>query len=409
MSERLATWFNYDFTARGIPTDELINAYKHWGEGEVGIILTGNTMIALDNLETEGNLVIPPDAPFTGRRFDKFCHLATESQKHGSLILAQVSHPGRQTPAHLQPNPISASDVQLHAPAMGTPFAKPRPATADDISALIEGFAHAAEYLEKAGFDGIQLHGAHGYLLSQFLSETTNLRKDSYGGCLANRMRIILEIREGIRKRVSPSFIVGIKINSVEFQVNEFQPDEALQLCAILQNHRFDFVELSGGTYEKMEMDYKRDTTKKREAFFMDFAEDIVANLRETKSFVTGGFRLVKGVVDALDTIDGIGLGRPICQEPFLCSHILSQKVTGSISQALDESDFGLTVAIACLQIKQMANDKQPINLGKPENVDLVTRLVVEWFQRKKGDLSGESGLTPAISGDFTDLTTAVI
>lgn len=270
LSERLATWSNYDLAARGIPTDELINSYKHWGEGEFGIILTGNTMIALDNLETEGNLVIPPDAPFRGRRFDQFRRLATESQKHGSLILAQVSHPGRQTPAHIQPNPISASDVQLCAPAMGTTYAKPHPATAGDILALIEGFAHAAEYLEKAGFDGIQLHAAHGYMLSQFLSETTNLRKDTYGGSLANRMRIILEIRDGIRKRVSPSFIVGIKINSVEFQANGFQPDEAQQLCAALQNHRFDFVELSGGTYEKMEMNNKRDTTEKREAVSCD-------------------------------------------------------------------------------------------------------------------------------------------
>lgn len=271
MSERLATFSPSDKDARGFPTRESINLYQHWGESEIGISLTGNVMIAPDQLEAAGNPVIPPDAPFSGLRFERFSELAAVAKKHGSLIVAQVSHPGRQTNAILQPEPISASDVVLPGAVFGVPFAPPRPATKEDIKNIIDGFAHAAEYLEKAGFDGIELHGAHGYLLSQFLSPTTNKRTDEYGGDLKNRMRLILEVRAEIAKRVHSGFIVSIKINSVEFQEHGFQPEEAKVLCAALEEHEFDFVELSGGTYEKWSMDEKRDSTQKREAVSFSF------------------------------------------------------------------------------------------------------------------------------------------
>ena len=266
MSERLASFSPDDTETRGIPSPELINLYEHWGEGAIGLSLTGNVMIAPDQLEAPGNTVIPQDAPFSGTRFERFSELAAKAKKHGSLIVAQVSHPGRQTSAMVQPAPISASDVPLSGSPLGIPFAPPRAAAKEDIQGVTAGFVHVAEYLEKAGFDGIQLHSAHGYLLSQFLSPTTNKRTDEYGGDLKNRMRLILEIREAIAKRVRKDFIVGIKINSVEFQDQGFQPEEAKVLCAALEEHEFDFVELSGGTYEKWVMDEKRDSTQKREA-----------------------------------------------------------------------------------------------------------------------------------------------
>ena len=123
---------------------------------------------------------------------------------------------------------------------------------AQEIEDVIEGFAHAAEYLEKAGYDGIQLHCAHGYLLAQFISQTTNKRTDKYGGSLANRARVLIDIANAIRKRTNPDFILSIKLNSVEFQEDGIQPEEARELCAILEQNRFDFVELSGGTYQQL-------------------------------------------------------------------------------------------------------------------------------------------------------------
>ena len=166
MTERISSWDPKNFEARGIPSKNLINVYKRWGEGQFGVILTGNIMIEYDQLEAKGNPIIPRQASFSGERFEAFKELATQSKKHGSLVVGQVSHPGRQVQDNIQPNPISASDIQLEGNVMGMTFAKPRSASLEDIKKVIDGFAHAAEYLHKTGYDGIQLHGAHGYLVS---------------------------------------------------------------------------------------------------------------------------------------------------------------------------------------------------------------------------------------------------
>ncbi|KAJ6104439.1 hypothetical protein N7523_010759 [Penicillium sp. IBT 18751x] len=385
MSERLASFSFNDLNARGIPSPALIQAYKSWGEGQIGINLTGNVMIDPGHLEAAGNPVIPQHAPFSGERFERFQELATAGKAAGMLIVAQVGHPGRQTPQYLQPNPISASDVQVKGDPMGMTFGKPRAATEEDIANIIDGFAHAAEYLDKAGFDGMQLHGAHGYLLSQFLSPTTNLRTDKYGGSLKNRMRLILEVRDEIAKRVSKEFIVGIKVNSVEFQEKGFQPEEAKELCEALEEHAFDFVELSGGTYENWPLaNQKRESTLEREAFFLDFAKLIVPGLTKTKTYVTGGLKTVEGMVKALETVDGVGLGRALCQEPNLCAQILSGQVKSAMLQKLDMLDFGATAGAAGLQISQMGKGLQPIDLSVQENVMKLFTTLGAWAAERK-------------------------
>lgn len=160
MTERLSSWDPKNFEARGIPSNKLINVYKRWGEGQLGTILTGNIMIEYDQLEAAGNPIIPRTAEFKGQRFDAFKALAKESKAHGSLIVGQVSHPGRQVESRIQKDPVSASDVQLEGNIMGMTFEKPHPASSDEIERIIDGFAHSAEYLHKAGYDGIELHGA---------------------------------------------------------------------------------------------------------------------------------------------------------------------------------------------------------------------------------------------------------
>ena len=160
MTERLSTWDPKDLSVRGIPSPELINVYRRWGEGGYGTILTGNVMIHPKELEAAGNAIIPPDAPFSGERFKAFEKLATAAKSKGCLIFAQVSHAGRQVSDKIQPHPISASDIQLESGRMGMAYGKPRAATTKDIKSVIDGFAHAAEYLYKAGYDGIQLHAA---------------------------------------------------------------------------------------------------------------------------------------------------------------------------------------------------------------------------------------------------------
>lgn len=306
-------------------------------------------------------------------------------------MVGQVSHPGRQVQNTIQKNPISASDVQLEGNIMGMEFAKPRAATQEDIDHVIEGFAHAAEYLEKAGYDGIELHGAHGYLLAQFLSPTTNHRSDKYGGSLENRARLILDIAQEVRKRTKPNFILGIKLNSVEFQDKGFEPEEAKQLCSMLEQNKFDFVELSGGTYESLAFVHKRESTKKREAFFMEFADLIGPSLTKTKTYVTGGFKTVGAMVQALNTVDGVGLARPVCQEFHLCKDILEGKVKGAIKQQIDDNNFGLTNVAAGTQIRQVGKDQEPIDLSQGDNVDAFMKDMGTWADKMAKDSEGSS------------------
>jgi 2,4-dienoyl-CoA reductase-like NADH-dependent reductase (Old Yellow Enzyme family) len=152
----------------------------------------------------------------------------------------------------------------------------------------------------------------------------------------------------------------------VEFQDRGFQPEEAREVCKILEENRFDFVELSGGTYEGNHFVHQRDSSKKREAFFMEFADLIVPALKDTKVYVTGGFRSVGGMIDALATVDGVGLGRPLAAEPYLAKNIISGKVTGAIKHVFDESDFLLTNALAGTQMGQIGKDQQPLDASDP-------------------------------------------
>ncbi|KAI1250143.1 hypothetical protein MGN70_007195 [Eutypa lata] len=369
MSERMASFDAKDVGSRGIPSEKLVKLYERWGEGTWGQILTGNVMIHPEHLEASGNMVIPPDAEFHGLRFDRFAALATASKRHGSLIVAQVSHPGRQTNDTIQTHPISASAIPLVAPQMGVSFAVPRAATREDIDSVIEGFAHAAEFLERAGFDGIEVHAAHGYLLAQFLSLRSNERTDEYGGSLENRMRLILEIATAVKKRVSPSFIVGIKVNSVEFQDKGFAPEEAVLLCQALERAQFDYIETSGGTYESLDFRHVKESTRARENFFIEFAEQIGKALTTTRLYTTGGFKTVAGMVDALQYVDGVGIGRAATQEPDLPKSILAGQVEGIMKYKLGEDDFVPRLMFAVQQIHQLGEGLEPADLTDEEVV----------------------------------------
>ncbi|OAQ58918.1 NADH oxidase [Purpureocillium lilacinum] len=390
MTERLSSWDPRDLPSRGVPSQDLVNVYRRWGEGDWGLILTGNIMIAYDQLEAAGNPIVPRDAPFSGERFDAFKDLATAAKKNGSLIVAQVSHPGRQVSQDIQQTPISASDVQLEGEVMGMRFAKPRPMEKKDFEEVIGGFAHAAEFLYKAGYDGIQLHAAHGYLLAQFLAPSTNKRTDQYGGSVLNRARIIFEISEAIRERVPDnSFSIGIKVNSVEFQEGGFSTEDCRTLCGALEQHRFDYVELSGGTYQSLAFMHKRHSTRKREAFFLEFADLILPELKKTKAYVTGGLRSTEGMVKALETVQGVGLGRPACQEFDLPKKILSGDANGAKHYLLDEEDFGLTNVAAGTQMRTVGKDKQPLDLSRDDHKHIFLESLQKWWQGMASNKDG--------------------
>ncbi|KAJ5086224.1 hypothetical protein N7532_010995 [Penicillium argentinense] len=386
MTEKLSSWDPQNKEARGVPSTAIHNLYQRWGEGELGHILTGNIMLAYDQLEAAGNLIIPTDAPFEGPRFEAFAKLASLAKAHGSLITGQVTHPGRQVDRRIQPNPVSASDVQLQGKFLGLEFAKPHPASQEEINEIVRSFTFAAQYLQRAGFDGIELQGAHGYLLSQFLSRTTNLRTDAYGGSLRNRARLIMEIAQCIRANTTPDFILGIKINSVEFQSDGFTVEEARELCQMLEEATFDFVELSGGTYQAMAFKHERESTRKREAFFLEFADMIVPALSKTKTYITGGFRTLQGMLEALKTVDGVGLGRVVAQEFSLTKDILNGKITGAIDPKVNQDDFALTNIIAGSQMRQVGKGHEPIDMSLEENVQVFVKAMTAWAQRMADD-----------------------
>lgn len=395
MSELLASWDPTDIAARGIPSPEQVVLYKHWGAGGWGMIQTGNIMVHGGHIEAPGCLVIPREAPFEGQRFERFNDLATGAKKHGSLIIGQVSHAGRQVLESVQKHPISASDVQLITPGLHRSYAKPRAATADDIREIIDAFAHAAEFLEKAGFDGIQLHGAHGYLLGQFLSRNTNKRTDEYSGdSVEGRARLVLEIAEAVRARVSSSFIIGAKINVVELQEDGVQPADARELCTMLEAAQFDYVEFSGGNHEKMAWLHASEGSRSRENFYIEAAEEVmkwqpVASARKMKAYTTGGFHTVDAMVKALDVVDGVGLARAACQEPRLPLDILSSKVLGIMKYAMDEGDLYKRMSAAGTQIRQISRDQEPVDLTVPENVESIWGDIMAHFQRIGQDETG--------------------
>lgn len=294
-------------------------------------LLSHLTRDRYDAVEAFGNPILIDDHD---GRIAAFSRVVQAAKAQGSLAIAQLSHPGRQGGRALNPNPVSASDVQLKIKWAGNEFAKPRALSVPEIKEMVQLWANAAHRAHQAGFDGVQVHCAHGYLLAQFLSPTTNIRTDEYGGPFENRSRIVFEIIKAIREKVQDEkFIICVKLNSVEFQDKGTTPEEARELCVRLEEARVDFVDLSGGTFEGRAFHHVKESTKKREAYFIEFAEMIRPLLKKTKVFVTGGLRTAAGMAKAISegSCDGVGIGRPLAAEPFLCRELLEGKITGAI------------------------------------------------------------------------------
>ncbi|OLN86339.1 NADH oxidase 2 [Colletotrichum chlorophyti] len=332
------------------------------------------------------DMIITPECEPAGERFEGFKAVAAAGKAHGSLMLGQVTHAGRQVQKKIQPNPISASAVPLE-PKMGMEFGSPREATKEDINRIIEGFAHAAEYLDKAGFDGIQLHAAHGYLIAQFLSRTTNRRTDEYGvQTLENRIRLVTDIAKAVRARTSPGFILSAKLNSVEFQDGGVTPEEARDLCACLSELGFDFLEISGGTYEDMGLNRAKESTRKREGFFLEFADTVVKGLgdagsRKTKAYIVGGMRSLGAMVKALDVVDGVAIGRPSAQEFRIAADFLEGRITGAIRPVdMMENDFGFGLTAAGAHMRQVSKGQEPFDSSDAAAVGTFAADMQAWY-----------------------------
>ncbi len=308
-------------TADGLPTAELARLYGLWSDGGAGMLLSGNIIVDKDHLERPGNVIIdrPPSVKMQGA-LKRWADAAT---RNGNHFWAQISHAGRQTQKLVNPNPKAPSAVKLGLP--GGQFGEPVVLTSVEIEEIIVRFGICAAAVKKAGFTGVQIHAAHGYLLSQFLSPRSNLRTDEYGGDLANRARVLLAVVASVRAAVGPDFPVAVKLNSADFQKGGFAFEESLQVAQWLQEASIDLIEISGGTYEQpkllglsgMEEEEKQnvaESTLMREAYFVDFAVAMGEKVN-VPLMVTGGFRQRAAMEQALQSgsADVIGLGRPMC------------------------------------------------------------------------------------------------
>ncbi len=268
-----------------LPGPALWRLYRHWGIGGAGLIITGNVMIDGRAMTGPGGVVLEQDTPL-----EAFKTWAAAARQEGAQVWMQLSHPGRQVMANMGGNAWAPSAIPMAMGKYSKAFAQPEAMSETQIAEVIARFAASAHAAEKAGFTGVQIHAAHGYLISQFLSPLANRRSDRWGGELANRARLLLEVVRAVRQRVSPDFCVAVKLNSADFQRGGFSPDEARQVLLMLNELPVDLVELSGGSYESpaMQGEAADDSTLAREAYFLTFARDLAAVAR-MPVMTTGG------------------------------------------------------------------------------------------------------------------------
>lgn len=302
------------------PRKELARLYQSWSEGGAGLLISGNIMVDRTALGEPFNVVLDEESDLSA--FKVWTKAATSKGNH---FWAQINHPGKQSPKVLSKQPVAPSSIPLEG-SLAKAFNKPKALSEDEIQVLVKRFATTAKLAKEVGFTGVQIHGAHGYLVSQFLSPKHNQRNDQWGGSLKNRMRFVLDIYKAIRNEVGESFPVAIKLNSADFQKGGFTEEESIQVATILVEQGIDFIEISGGSYENPVMttgqslsNTKKESTYQREAYFLNYANSLRAECQIPLA-VTGGFRSTKGMEYAITSggADMIGMARPMILQPNL-------------------------------------------------------------------------------------------
>lgn len=355
MSEQLAN-------RAGAPSNDLIRLYHTWAEGGIGLLLTGNVMIDRTALGEPRNVVLDKAsdlAPF--RRWAEVGH------QNNAQLWMQLNHPGKQVPSFLSQQPVAPSAIPL-SNGLENMFNCPRALTETEIIELIEKFTWAAQQAKDCGFSGVQIHAAHGYLVNQFLSPHHNRRDDQWGGSVENRMRFLRETYRAIREAVGEGFPIGVKLNSADFQKGGFTEEDSLQVLKVLQEDGVNLIEVSGGNYEAPSMTgaQVKESTIKREAYFLDYAEKAKALLR-IPLVVTGGFRSASAMEAALKegATDMVGLARPLAVDPHLPEKLLADsnhRITWkNPSTGITRLDF-----MAMLDITWYEQQMARIAKGKP-------------------------------------------
>jgi len=344
-------------TEDGFVGDELVDWYETLARGGVPLIITGNLYVAPEGKSTYRMCAADRDDRVPG-----LTRLATACHRHGAKLIAQLSHCGRQLILRHTGVDEAVSASGVWEPVMG---AKPRALRLDELPGIVDAFASAAVRCQAAGFDGVQIHAAHGYLLSQFLTPHTNRRRDAYGGSFENRLRLVREVVRETRRRVGAGFALLLKLNGDDLLPlrKGLHVEDNVRIAAALVADGIDAVEVSVGHYESgfpmtagrfdgfyedlglrgagQHMDALRQFAlvrlgrplgalsnrlwPAREGFNLDYARRFKAEL-PVPVISVGGFRTREAMERALaeGSADAISCGRGFIADPFLFEHLRS-------------------------------------------------------------------------------------
>ncbi|WP_330455552.1 NADH:flavin oxidoreductase/NADH oxidase family protein [Streptomyces sp. NBC_00820] len=332
-----------------LPDKELIGLYRRWAKGGSGLLITGNVMVHAEALTGPAGVVLDEAAPL-----EPFVEWAKAGKAGGGAIWMQINHPGRQIGSDMPGVVWGPSAVALDLGKHSSRFGKPVAMTPEQIQATVTRYAVTAQRAEQAGFDGVEVHAAHGYLLSQFLSPLVNKRTDQWGGSLENRARMLLDVVRAVRAAVSPSFAVAVKLNSADFQRGGFDADDARQVIEMLAPLAVDLVELSGGSYESPAMSGRAADarTQAREAYFLDLAKDLVKT-SPLPLMLTGGITRRETADRVLDSgVAVIGMGTALAVTPDLPDRWRHGREADDQLRPVTWSDKALASAAGMAQVR---------------------------------------------------------
>lgn len=308
---RSATWEGM-CEADGRPTNKLADWYADLARGECGLIITGYTFVRPDGKQLPGKMGIHTDAFASDMK-----NIVNVVHDEGGKICVQLVHAGGQTDSETAGRkPLAPSAVEVPQ------FSEiPAEMSVIDIKEIIDAFGDAARRAKEYGFDAIQLHAAHGYLINQFLSPLTNRREDDYGGSAENRFRFLVEVYRRVRSVVGNDYPVMIKLNGSDFLKGGFDIDDAVYAATILDAEGIDVIEVSGGTPAPGGLSPAREDINmpEKEAYNLPLARELKKAVH-CPLMVVGGFRSINVVMNALNVekMDYVAMARPFIREPEL-------------------------------------------------------------------------------------------
>jgi 2,4-dienoyl-CoA reductase-like NADH-dependent reductase (Old Yellow Enzyme family) len=303
----------------GKVTAQLIEYYRQLAQGGVGLIISGYAYVRDDGKQLPGEMGISHDSHLDGLK-----SLTEAVHQQGGVIFCQLVHAGGQTTSKI----IGKAPLVPSVTDFGGYQDTPSEMTAADIKAVITAFADAARRAKDAGFDGVQLHGAHGYLINQFLSPLCNQRQDEYGGSLENRMRFAEEAFVAVRSAVGESYPVTIKLTAADHLDGGLLSDDSVTIARRLEQLGIDAIEVSSGTAVSGSMTPVRTgiDSPEKEAYNAKLAA-LISNGASVPVMVVGGLRSQAVMQQLLtdDVADLFSLSRPLIREPDLPQKYLNK------------------------------------------------------------------------------------